>query len=78
MGREIQVNSLEEMCDLMCDGPEKEPISKFEKWKQTDVKEVAQEICMVISDRVDCEFCPAFNRCDHDHNGILDYLTEEI
>ena len=44
MGIEIQVNTLEEMCDLMCSEPEKEPITRFEKWKQAaDIQKTLDE-----------------------------------
>lgn len=79
MGREIQVNSLEEMCDLMCGGPEDESTSRFEAFMEMDEEDVAKEICDYISERiVDCKECPYEDRCYLGHNGVLDYLMEIV
>ena len=54
-------------------------MTRFEKWKETDVKEVAAEICIDISNAPEgCESCPYMARCDMGHNGVLDYLMEEV
>ena len=41
-------------------------------------QEIARHICDTISDKVDCNDCPFTDRCYSGHNGVLDYLTEEV
>ena len=79
MGREIEVNTLEEMCDLMCGTPEDEPQTRFELLTEMSIVDAAMTICTYISDKIeDCDYCPFTNRCRQGHNGVLDYLKEEV
>lgn len=41
--------------------------------------DVAMEICDMISEVIeDCEECPFTDRCGRGHNGVFDYLMEEV
>lgn len=42
-------------------------------------KKLARDICDAISEKIECcERCPFSDRCRQGHNGILDYLMEEV
>lgn len=54
-------------------------MTRFDKLKTMDIKDVATELCVAISDHIeDCEQCPFTDRCGRGHNGVLDYLMEEV
>jgi len=54
-------------------------MTRFDKLKTMDIKDVATELCVAISDHIeDCKQCPFTDRCGREHNGALDYLTEEV
>ena len=42
------------------------------------ILDVAKEICDLISEKVDCEECPFTDRCSRGHNGVMDFLNEEV
>ena len=79
MAREIQVNTLEDMCDLMCGTPEEETQTRFELLTEMNVNDAAITLCTYISEKIeDCDYCPFTDRCRRGHNGVLDYLTEGV
>ena len=54
-------------------------MTRFDKLKTMDIKDVATELCLYISERVeDCEHCPFTDRCRQGHDGVLDYLMEGV
>ena len=54
-------------------------MTKFDKLKTMDIKDVATELCVAISDHIeDCEKCPFAHRCYKGNNGVLDFLMEEV
>ena len=54
-------------------------MTRFDKLKTMDIKDVATELCAAISDHIDdCEQCPFTDRCSCGRNGVLDYLMEEV
>ena len=54
-------------------------MTRFDKLKTMDIKDVATELCLYISEHVeDCDHCPFTDRCRQGHNGVLDYLKEEV
>lgn len=38
----------------------------------------AMNICNVIESNLSCDVCPFGDRCTHEHNGVMDYLMEEV
>ena len=41
--------------------------------------DVAMEICDMISEVIeDCESCHFTDRCYRGHNGVMDFLNEEV
>ena len=41
--------------------------------------DVSMEICDMISEVIeDCEECPFTDRCFRGHNGVYDFLMEEV
>ena len=53
-------------------------MTRFERLIDMDVEDVAALLCDAISDKVDCENCPATDKCRRGHNGMLDWLNEEV
>ena len=54
-------------------------MTRFDKLKTIDIKDVATELCVYISDHIEgCDHCPFTDRCGKVHNGVLDYLMEEV
>lgn len=53
-------------------------MTRFEKLIDMDVDDVATVLCEAISDKVNCDDCPFTDRCSFGHNGVLDWLTEEV
>ena len=43
------------------------------------ILDIAKEICDLISEKIeDCEECPFTDRCSRGHNGVMDFLMEEV
>ena len=42
------------------------------------VFDLSIEICNKISEKIECENCPFTERCKRGHNGVFDYLMEEV
>ena len=40
--------------------------------------DVAMEICDAISGKMECEECPFTDRCFRGHNGVYDFLMDEV
>ena len=53
-------------------------MTRFERFIDMDVEDVATVLCDDISDKVNCNDCPFTDRCRFGHNGVLDYLMEEV
>lgn len=54
-------------------------MTRFDEFNEHGAQYMATEFCVEISDHIeDCEQCPFTNRCGRGHNGVLDYLTEEV
>ena len=54
-------------------------MKRFEKMKNgKELLEVVSGICDLLNEKVDCENCPFEDRCYMGHNGIEDYLMEEV
>lgn len=46
--------------------------------RENDHHDVVRYICDDIHFKVGCDRCPCSDRCSRDHNGIEDYLMEEV
>ena len=54
-------------------------MTRFDELKEHGAQYMATEFFTYISDHIeDCEQCPATDRCGRGHNGVLDYLMEEV
>lgn len=53
-------------------------MTRFEKLIDMDVEDVATVLCDVILDKANCDDCPFTDRCRFGHNGVLDWLNEEV
>lgn len=49
-------------------------MTRFEKIKAMTIEEMADMMC----ENFECEKCPAQERCWRDHNGMKEFLEEEI
>ena len=45
---------------------------------ETDHKKIARYVCDYIAEKHGCDFCLCGDRCRAGHNGIEDYLMEEV
>lgn len=45
---------------------------------ETSARIFAEHMCDQISAKVECDDCPFTDRCGRGHNGVLDYLMEEV
>lgn len=56
-------------------------MKRFEKLNKKETAwEVVKPICDKLADLGDwaCQLCPFSDRCSSGHNGVMDYLMEEV
>ena len=54
-------------------------MKRIDKLKKANIHEVAKEFCDEILKVVEyCESCPFYGRCEQGHNGVFDFLDEEV
>ena len=58
-------------------------MKRFEQIKyildhEPDPQKIARYVCDYIAEKHGCDFCPCGDRCRAGHNGIEDYLLEEV
>lgn len=53
-------------------------MTRFEAFKEMDIKEVADLICDAYSEHDACDKCIASDKCYIGHTGLYEWLKEEI
>ena len=54
-------------------------MKRYELLREKDkVFYLSIKLCEKIAEKIDCKDCPFTDRCSRGHNGVMDFLNEEV